>query len=78
MRKKELKTVITFKSTTSAMAMEKVCKDNNATGRLIPIPLQISAGCGLAWSAYPQYKNDLLLLMITHKINYDGIYEIEI
>lgn len=78
MRKKELKTVITFKSTTSAMAMEKVCKDNNTTGRLIPLPLQISAGCGLAWSAQPQDKNNLLSLMITHKICYDNIYEIEI
>lgn len=49
MRKKELKLVITFHTTTDAMAMEKACKQADAPGRLIPVPREISAGCGLAW-----------------------------
>ena len=51
MRKKELKLVITFHTTTDAMAMEKACKQSGAPGRLIPVPREISAGCGLAWCA---------------------------
>lgn len=51
MRKKELKLVITFHTTTDAMAMEKACKQAQAPGRLIPVPREISAGCGLAWCA---------------------------
>lgn len=51
MRKKELKLVVTFHTTTDAMAMEKACKQAKAPGRLIPVPREISAGCGLAWCA---------------------------
>ncbi len=51
MRKRTLKLVVTFHTTADAMAMEKACKSQNAPGRLIPVPRQISAGCGLAWCA---------------------------
>ena len=51
MRKKELKLVVTFHTTSDAMAMEKVCKAKGTPGRLIPVPRTISAGCGLAWCA---------------------------
>lgn len=51
MRKKELKLIVTFHTTADAMAMEKACKEENAPGRLIPVPRVISSGCGLAWCA---------------------------
>ena len=51
MRKKELKLVVTFHTTADAMAMEKACKEHNVPGRFIPVPRAISAGCGLAWCA---------------------------
>lgn len=51
MIKKEKKLVITFYTTTEAMAMEQACKKAMAPGRLIPVPRSISAGCGLAWCA---------------------------
>ena len=51
MRKKELKLIVTFHTTTDAMAMEKACKEAGAPGRLIPVPREISAGCGLSWCA---------------------------
>lgn len=41
--------LITFATTTSAMAMEAFCVANKLPGRLIPIPRQVSAGCGVAW-----------------------------
>ena len=51
MRKKELKLVVTFDSTSDAMAMEAYCMENGIKGRLIPVPQVISAGCGMAWCA---------------------------
>ena len=53
MIKKTEKLVITFYTTTDAMAMERLCKETGADGRLIPVPRAISAGCGLAWCADP-------------------------
>ena len=58
MRKKELKLVLTFHTTADAMAMEKACKEQNAPGRLIPVPRAISAGCGLAWDLISGEKHD--------------------
>ena len=49
MRKKENKLIVTFHTTADAMAMEKACKENHVSGRLIPVPRVITAGCGLSW-----------------------------
>ena len=51
MRKKELKLVITFDSTSDAVGFEAYCSDKDIKGRLIPVPQIISAGCGMAWCA---------------------------
>ena len=40
-----------LKTLSVTMAMEKGCKKQGAPGRLIPVPREISAGCGLAWCA---------------------------
>lgn len=63
MRKKELKLVVTFHTTSEAMAMERICRKTGAPGRLIPVPREISAGCGLAWCAPPESRENLLELM---------------
>lgn len=49
MRKKEEKLVVTFRSTTDAMAMETRCRQENVSGRIVPVPRSISASCGLCW-----------------------------
>ena len=53
MRKKTKQLVITFSTTTAAMAMEKRAQEMGISGRLIPLPSEISAGCGLSWCALP-------------------------
>ena len=50
MRKKELRVIVSFSTTTQAIAMEEAAVSEGLEGRLIPIPLQITADCGLAWS----------------------------
>lgn len=49
MRAKQSYVVITFHSTTDAMAMKRRCGELGIPGRLIPVPREISASCGLAW-----------------------------
>ena len=51
MRTKEKRLVAAFYTTHDAMAFEDFCRSNGIAGRLIPLPREISAGCGLAWCA---------------------------
>ena len=51
MRPKELRIVVTFETTTAAMAFESEAKKRQIGGRLIPVPREITAGCGLSFSA---------------------------
>lgn len=53
MRVKVDSLVITFPTTASAMACEELCGKKGLPGRMIPVPGQISAGCGLAWKVSP-------------------------
>ena len=46
-REKTMKVVFAFPTTTMAMKMEAAAKAKEAPGRLIPVPRQISAGCGM-------------------------------
>ena len=75
MIKKEMKLIITFHTTTEAMAMEKVCKEAGADGRLIPVPRAISAGCGLAWCAKLESEDALRKLMEEKGINPQAVQE---
>ena len=63
MRKKVMKLVVTFHTTSDAMAMEKICKERSVPGRLIPVPRAISAGCGLSWCADLTDREQILDVM---------------
>jgi len=52
-RPRERRLIVAFYTTHDAMAFEDFCAARGAPGRLIPLPREISAGCGLAWSAPP-------------------------
>jgi len=74
MIKKTEKLVITFYTTTDAMAMERICKETGADGRLIPVPRVISAGCGLAWCANLNSEEMLAALMLEKGITHQGVH----
>ncbi len=78
MREKKLQVVISFESTTHAMAVEDYCLKNNIPGRLIPLPKEISAGCGLAWKSELRDKELLITAFKNNDITYDGVYELMI
>lgn len=78
MRKKELRLVVTFHTTADAMAMEKACKEKGTPGRIIPVPREISAGCGLAWCAEITDKEEILEAMQRSGIEQEEIHEVNI
>ena len=47
MRKKRQYIVLSFASTARAMGWEKECAARGIPGRIIPLPGEITAGCGL-------------------------------
>ena len=53
-RPRQTRLVAAFRTTAAAMAMERYCLEHAVPGRLIPTPRQITADCGLAWSAPPE------------------------
>ncbi len=73
MREKKLYRIITFAKTTDAFAFEKKSMAEKLPGRIIPLPVKISAGCGLAWrmteEEYKNYRNQIT--------GYEGIYTLE-
>jgi len=75
MRKKELKLVVTFHTTADAMAMEKACKEHNVPGRIIPVPRAISAGCGLAWCAELNEREQISDIMKQVGIQEEDMHE---
>ena len=75
-RTKTLKVLLTFASTTRALIMEQEAAKAQAPGRLVPIPVQISAGCGMAWMAPQEARLELLALTKEHGIEVEAVYEL--
>lgn len=78
MRMKELQCVVTFRTTTQAMAFEEAAKEAGFRGRLIPLPRAIAAGCGLAWRENPEYGALIEKLLSEKNLGYNRIYELVI
>lgn len=76
LRKKSPKVVITFHTTTQAMKMESCARKEGMPGRLIPIPREISAGCGMAWSAQVEERARLEEFIKKEQIEIQKIYKI--
>ena len=78
MRQKKPTLVITFATTTQAMAMEKFCHAQGLPGRLIPVPREITAGCGLSWKAEPEQQAVLEAALAQHDMKWQEMHIIEI
>ena len=75
MRVKKDFIVLSFESTEDAMEMEGYGKREPLfPGRLIPLPAEISAGCGFAWKC-PLEQEEALFFHVKDKgLNYGGSY----
>ncbi|MFO7886848.1 MAG: DUF3343 domain-containing protein [Eubacteriales bacterium] len=76
MIEKSLKLIITFQTTTAAIAMEKICLSNKLPGRLIPLPREIDSSCGMAWCAPPENRKELEQIAKEKEIKISGVYQL--
>ena len=74
MRAKSLKVVVTFRTTTDAMAMERCCQDQAIPGRLIPLPTVLSADCGLCWAAPADAEDAVRSALDRAGLRYAGVH----
>ena len=78
MRQKKPCLVVTFAATADAMAMERYCMERNLPGRLIPVPREITAGCGLSWKAEPEQQAALEAALLENGMKWQEMHIIEI
>lgn len=65
--------MVSFHTTTEAIAMRNTARANGLKGRLIPIPRKLSAGCGLAWSEPGDDEAALLQMMQDCHLEYEAM-----
>lgn len=78
MRPRELQLVVAFDSTAAALAFEAAAGNTELTGRLIPVPTSITAGCGLAWREAPAHRPAVEQLLTELSIQDATLYELVI
>lgn len=76
MLQKKLCLVVTFDATAAAMAAEKYCLERGVPGRLIPVPREITAGCGLAWKAEVAQEKAVTAALEAVGIAYSGVHRV--
>ena len=76
MREKTLQCILSFHNTVYALQMEKLGKEKDLPGRLIPLPSVISAGCGLAWSTALENKESTLAACQEAGLDPSAVHEI--
>ena len=77
-RQKKPALILSFAKTTDAMATEKLCTAKGLPGRLIPVPREITAGCGLAWKAAPEDEARLTSALTEAGLAWSGLYHLEL
>ena len=78
MREKKLYLIITFHTTAAAIAMEKLCRTQGLPGRLIPVPRELTADCGMAWRAGTEDRAALEAMVAQEKLEAAGFHELMI
>lgn len=76
MLQKKLCLVVTFEATAAAMAAEKYCLEKGVPGRLIPVPREITAGCGLAWKVEVGQEEAVTAALKEAGIAYSGVHRV--
>lgn len=69
--------IVTFPTTTSAIAFERICKSEEVPGRLIPVPPQVKAGCGLAWLTIREQQPRLMALIQEFDLIYEALIDLK-
>ncbi|MDD6920055.1 MAG: DUF3343 domain-containing protein [Eubacteriales bacterium] len=79
--KKEKKIIITFHTMAESIAFENECKklvNVKELGRLIPVPREISSGCGISWCAPLDKRSEIEHILENNSLEWEAVHEIEI
>lgn len=68
--------IVAFPTSQAAAAAEAIILDADRECRLIPMPEQISAGCGLVLQTHLDELNAVRLLLSEQAISNEGCYEV--
>lgn len=78
MLNKQKKLIITFSMQDDVMAFNRFCKSNNIEGKVIHIPMSITAGCGLSYEMDLSLKDKIKKMIDENKLFYEAMYELEV
>lgn len=54
--------------------MERECEQRGIPGRLIPIPRDISSGCGMCWCTGPDEQENILSFLQTLGLQKEAVH----
>lgn len=74
LRQKTPHVVVAFDTMSDAMALEAAAKEFGIPGRVIPVPSEVDAGCGMAWSAPLEQREELEAAIQEHELAYAGVH----
>lgn len=74
---KSLKLVITFANPTHAFAFESACKQYEISGRLLPVPVELTGGCGIGWTSKIEDKDIVKNFIDEQNLAVSHILELE-
>ena len=67
-----------FDDLTMEEAVEAAARETGLPGRMIPIPSEVSAGCGLAWCVPAEERDALLDAFESGGLAYEAVHEVEL
>lgn len=74
MREKKPYLIVTFYTTSAAMAAEQACQQTGLPGRIIPVPREITSDCGLGWRTAPENRAAVQALFEQLQLEVDGYH----
>ena len=78
MRQKTPHAVVAFDTMSDAMAFEAAAAVHGIPGRVIPVPSEVNAGCGMAWSTPIDRREELEAAICAQALSFEGIYEVDL
>ena len=63
--------IVTFHTIADAMHMEQAAKKAGIEGRVIPVPRELSSGCGISWASPPEEEEKILRVIEKEKIEFE-------
>ena len=78
MLKKEVKLIVTFYTSSEAMATERVCREAGIDGKLISAPRNLTADCGISYATDVENQEKIEELLKEKKVEYEKMVKIEV